>query len=75
MLKVAALRNGFTYGNQIVSSIRGNCFKTSPLLMENTFGRASKFVRAFPFGQTVFLLIYSKGSSLRNQPTEIQRWI
>ena len=30
--------------------------------MENNFGRAPKFVRAFPFGQTVFFLIYSLSS-------------
>ena len=29
---------------EIVSPTKGNCFKTSHLLMENTFGRAPKFV-------------------------------
>ena len=32
------------YLMEIVSPIKGNCFKTSHLLMENTFGRAPKFV-------------------------------
>ena len=29
---------------EIVSSIEGNCFKTSHLLMENNFGRSPKFI-------------------------------
>ena len=63
MLKVGALRNGFTYRKlfhqleEIVSELLRYLWE-----LGNTFGRAPKFVSFFAFGQTVLLLIYSLSS-------------
>ena len=63
MLKVAALRNDFTYGKlfhqleEIVSELLRYLWE-----IPSSFGRAPKFVSFFAFGQTVLLLIYSLSS-------------
>ena len=46
---------------EIVSSIKGNCFKTSDLLMEINFGRSPKFFLSGTFGNYLIsdMLLYS----------------